>query len=59
MKEIIDFIVLTIIYIFVFYKKWKVQGKDILFVNTSMYIYLSFVLYFTLNAYINIFAIYI
>ena len=48
MKEIIDFIVLIIMYIFIFYKKWKSQGKDVLFVNTTMYIYLSFVLYFTL-----------
>ena len=48
MKEIIDFIVLIVMYIFIFYKKWKSQGKDVLFVNTTMYIYLSFVLYFTL-----------
>ena len=48
MKELIDFIVLFIVYIFMFYKRWKVKGKDILFVNTTMYIYLSFVLYFTL-----------
>lgn len=48
MKETIDFITLFILYIFVFYKKWKPQGKDILFINTIMYIYLSFVLYFTL-----------
>lgn len=48
MKKIIDFIVLIVIYIFIFYKKWKSQGKDVLLVNTIMYIYLSFVLYFTL-----------
>ena len=48
MKEIIDFIVLIILYIFVFYKKWNTKGKNILFINTIMYIYLSFVLYFTL-----------
>ena len=30
------------------YKRWKVKGKDVLFINTIMYIYLSFVLYFTL-----------
>lgn len=48
MKKSIDFIVLIILYIFVFYKKWKAKGRDILFVNTTMYIYLSFVLYFTL-----------
>ena len=48
MKELVDFVVLFILYIFIFYKKWKVKGKDILFINTIMYIYLSFVLYFTL-----------
>ena len=48
MKYLIDFITLTFFYIFVFFKRWKVKGKDVLFVNTLMYIYLSFVLYFTL-----------
>lgn len=48
MKEIIDFILLILLYIFIFYKKWKEKGKDKLLVNTIMYIYLSFVLYFTL-----------
>ncbi len=48
MKEIIDFIILIILYIFVFYKKWRAKGKDVLFINTTIYIYLSFVLYFTL-----------
>ena len=37
-----------ILYIFIFYKRWKVKEKDILFINTMMYIYLSLVLYFTL-----------
>ena len=48
MKELLEFIILIILYIFIFYKKWKVKGRDILFINTIMYIYLSFVLYFTL-----------
>ena len=48
MKILIDFIVLIIIYFWKFYKKWKMKGKDIFFINTTMYIYLSFVLYFTL-----------
>lgn len=48
MKNTVDFIVLAIIYLFIFYRKWKTEGKDILFINTLMYIYLSFVLYFTL-----------
>ena len=48
MKEIADFIVLIILYVFILYKKWKAKGNDVLLVNTTMYIYLSFVLYFTL-----------
>lgn len=47
-KDLIDFGVLGILYIFIFFKKWKAKGKDILFINTTMYVYLSFVLYFTL-----------
>lgn len=48
MKILIDFLVLILIYIFKFYKKWESKGIDILLINTVMYIYLSFVLYFTL-----------
>ncbi len=48
MKELVDFIFLIIIYFWKFYKKWKEKGRDVLVVNTTMYIYLSFVLYFTL-----------
>lgn len=48
MRELFDFIVLFFIYISMFYRKWKVQGKDVLFINTIMYIYLSFILYLTL-----------
>lgn len=48
MKKLVDFIFLIILYWVKFYKKWKEKGRDVLFVNTTMYIYLSFVLYFTL-----------
>ncbi len=48
MKEIIDFIVLIVLYMVIFYKKWKSKGKYALFINTTMYLYLSGVLYFTL-----------
>ena len=48
MKHLIDFAVLALLYIFVFFRKWKTKGNDVLLVNTLMYIYLSFVLYFTL-----------
>ena len=48
MKYLIDFAAFVGLYITVFYKKWKSAGKDVLFVNTLMYIYLVFVAYFTL-----------
>lgn len=48
MKIIIDFIVLIIIYFSLFLKRWKGKGKDVILINTLMYVYLSFVLYFTL-----------
>ena len=47
-KYLIDFTALALLYACVFFKKWKNKGKDILLVNTLMYLYLSFVLYFTL-----------
>ncbi len=48
MKVLVDFVVLIMIYFWKFYKKWKEKGRDLLLINTIMYIYLSFVLYFTL-----------
>lgn len=47
-KYLIDFAALALLYIFVFFRKWKSKGRDIWIVNTLMYIYLSFVLYFTM-----------
>ncbi len=47
MKYLIDFTALALLYAG-FFSTWKIKGKDILLVNTLMYIYLSFVLYFTL-----------
>lgn len=48
MKYLIDFAALALLYAFVFFGRWKIKGRDILLVNTLMYVYLSFVLYFTL-----------
>lgn len=48
MKYIIDVIALIVLYALVFFKKWKLKGNDKLLVNTLLYLYLSFVLYFTL-----------
>ena len=47
-KYFIDFAVLVLLYIFVFFKRWRPQGRDRLFVNTLMYAYISLVLYFTM-----------
>jgi len=46
--KIIDFIVLTILYVVIFFNKWRPKGKTKLLVNTLMYIYISLVLYVTL-----------
>lgn len=48
MKYLIDVIALILLYVFVWFRRWNSKGRDILLVNTLMYIYLSFVLYFTL-----------
>ena len=48
MKYLIDFGALALLYVRVLFRKWRSRGKDVLLVNTLMYVYLSFVLYFTL-----------
>jgi len=48
MKYLVDFTALALLYAFLFFRKWRGKGRDILLVNTLMFIYLSFVLYFTL-----------
>lgn len=48
MEYIIDFILLTLIYFLVFYRKWRKKAKKILLINTLMYIYIVMVLYVTL-----------
>ncbi|MCM1112511.1 MAG: VanZ family protein [Muribaculum sp.] len=48
MKYLIDFAALALLYGLVLFKRWKRKGRDILLVNTLMYVYLAFVLYFTL-----------
>ena len=47
-KYFIDFAVLVLLYAFVFFRRWRPQGRDRLLVNTLMYAYLSLVLYFTM-----------
>lgn len=48
MNILLDFAVLIALYFLIFFKKWRRRGNDVFLVNTLMYIYLSFVLYFTL-----------
>ncbi len=48
MKYWIDFAALALLYALAFFPKWKREGRDRLLVKTLMYVYLSFVLYFTL-----------
>lgn len=47
-KYFIDFTVLIFLYAFVFFRRWRNQGRDSLLVNTLMYAYLSLVLCFTM-----------
>lgn len=45
---LIDVILLIVIYLIIYFKKWKKLDKPILILNTLMYVYVSFVAYFTL-----------
>ena len=47
-KYLIDIIVLLTIYCFFFFRKWKSKGKDVLLVNTILYVYISMVIFVTL-----------
>lgn len=47
-KYLVDILALIVIYIAFLYKKWKRNGRDILLVNTLMYVYIGLVLCVTL-----------
>ncbi len=47
-KYFIDFAVLIFLYAFVFFRKWRTQGRDRLLVNTLLYAYLALVLCYTM-----------
>lgn len=47
-KYLIDFAALFLLYVFVFFRRWRTRGGAALLVNTAMYVYLSFVLFFTM-----------
>jgi Glycopeptide antibiotics resistance protein len=48
MKIAVDWIALIILYLTVLYRRWQSEGRDILFIRSVMYLYLCFVLYFTM-----------
>lgn len=48
MKYLIDIIVLIALYFIVFFRRWNAKEKYVLLIKTFMYIYISFVLFFTL-----------
>ncbi len=48
MKYCVDAGVLALVYVLVFFKRWRAGGRDVLAVNTLMYLYLSGVLFVTL-----------
>lgn len=47
-KYFVDIIALAIIYAILLFKRWRVKGKDVVLVNTLLYIYIALVLYVTL-----------
>lgn len=44
----VDFTALFLLYAALFFRKWRARGLDVLLVNSTLYLYLAFVLYFTL-----------
>lgn len=48
MAILADFVVLGVLYFAVFFRRWRRKGGRSLLVNTLMYVYIAFVLYFTL-----------
>ena len=47
-RYLVDFGALALLYGLVLFKRWRAKGRDVLLVNTLMYLYLSLVLYFTM-----------
>lgn len=52
MDIILDFIILVLLYFICFFRTWKAKGQRIFWINTLIYIYLVFVLYFTLMPFV-------
>ena len=47
-RHLIDVVALLVLYIFVLFPKWKRRGGGVLFIWSVMYVYLCFVLFFTM-----------
>ena len=47
-RHLIDVVTLLVLYIFVLFPKWKRRGGGVLFIWSVMYVYLCFVLFFTM-----------
>ena len=47
-RHLVDCVALALLYFLVFFPKWKRKGTSALLIRTTMYIYLSFVLFFTM-----------
>lgn len=50
---IFDWIALLALYVCYFYNKWKIRGGRVLVINTLLYLYISFVFFFTLMPFIS------
>ena len=48
LNYLIDFIILILIYLLYYYKRWKREGKKVLILNTLMYTYMVMVLFVTI-----------
>lgn len=48
LELVLDIVLLVLVYLYFFMPKWRGRGRESLIAGTLMYVYLSFVLYFTL-----------
>lgn len=47
-KSIVDFVVLFLIYMLIFHKRWRAKGQPTFLFNTLMYVYVTILLFLTL-----------
>ena len=48
LELVLDIVLMVLVYIYIFLPKWRRRGKESLTAGTLMYVYLCFVVYFTL-----------